>query len=373
MKRLTTEQFIKRAKLVHGNKYDYSLVEYKNTATKVKIICPVHGIFEQRPNDHLNGKGCSKCSKKTSAKKRQKTTEQFIKEAKKIHCDKYDYSLVNYQGNKIKVKIICPVHGIFEQRPNDHLNGKGCKFCAGNTIKTAKQFIEEAKKIHGNKYNYNVTKYVNNKIKVKIICPIHGIFEQSPNDHLGGKGCKFCAGNTIKTTEQFIKEAKKIHGDNYNYSLVEYVNAKTKIKIICNSCKKIFEQTPDKHYKQCCPYCSSSKGEKQIRNYLKEKKIIFEEQKKFNDLRDKSLLSYDFYIPLKNLLIEYNGIQHYKSNDYFGGYGKFLIQKHHDWLKRKYAIKNNINLLIIPYWEYNNINKILLAADCSDNLKEKRW
>ena len=83
MKRLTTEQFIKRAKLVHGNKYDYALVEYKNTATKVKIICPVHGIFEQRPNDHLNGKGCSKCSKKTSAKKRQKTTKQFIKEAKK--------------------------------------------------------------------------------------------------------------------------------------------------------------------------------------------------------------------------------------------------------------------------------------------------
>ena len=305
MKRLTTEQFIKRAKLVHGNKYDYTLVEYKNTDTKVKIICPVHGIFEQRPNDHLKGKGCSKCSKKSSAKKRQKTTEQFIEEAKKIHGDNYDYSLVNYQGNKIKVKIICP---------------------------------------------------------------IHGIFEQSPNDHLGGKGCKFCAGNIIKTTKQFIEEAKKIHGDNYDYSLVEYVNAKTKIKIICNNCKKIFEQTPDKHYKQCCPYCSSSKGEKQIRNYLKEKKIIFEEQKKFNDLRDKSLLSYDFYIPLKNLLIEYNGIQHYKSNDYFGGYGKFLIQKHHDWLKRKYAIKNNINLLIIPYWEYDNIDKILLAYRLVDEI-----
>ena len=204
MKRLTTEQFIEKAKLVHGDRYNYTLVEYKNTATKVKIICSVHGIFEQRPNDHLNGKGCPECSKEASAKKRQKATEQFIEKAKKIHCDKYDYSLVNYQGNKIKVKIICPVHGIFEQKPNDHLNGKGCKFCAGNTIKATEQFIKEAKRIHGDKYNYNIAKYVNDRTKLKIICPVHGEFEQSPNNHLSGKGCRFCAGNTIKTTEQFI-------------------------------------------------------------------------------------------------------------------------------------------------------------------------
>lgn len=124
MIRKTTEQFVSEAKLIHNNKYDYSLVEYKNNSTKVKIICPIHGVFEQRPSDHLNNHGCKKCGIEKVALSNTKTTEQFISEAKLVHKNKYDYSLVKYINDSTNVKIICSVHGVFEQTPNNHLVGK---------------------------------------------------------------------------------------------------------------------------------------------------------------------------------------------------------------------------------------------------------
>jgi len=132
-KRKTTEEFIEMAKSIHGDRYDYSLVEYKNNKTKVKIICPVHGVFEQKPIHHLRGHGCHECGDK------RLTTKQFIEKVKSIHKDKYDYSLVEYKNNKTKVKIICPVHGPFEQRPNDHLRGRGCFKCGGRYEKPYKK------------------------------------------------------------------------------------------------------------------------------------------------------------------------------------------------------------------------------------------
>jgi len=136
MKRLTTEQFIEKAKAIHSDKYDYSLVEYKNNRTKVKIICHEHGIFEQRSDSHLRGQGCSKCK---GGGKKKLTTEEFIKKAKNIHGDKYDYSLVEYKNNKTKVKIICPIHDVFEQRPGSHLKGCDCPKCKGKYEKSYKK------------------------------------------------------------------------------------------------------------------------------------------------------------------------------------------------------------------------------------------
>jgi very-short-patch-repair endonuclease len=131
-KRLTGEEFIKRAKEVHGNKYDYSLVYYVNMTTKVKIIHKEYGIFEQRPQDHLRF-GCSKCGYDHVRNTLSKTTEEFIKEAKEVHGDKYDYSLVEYTNNYTKVKIICPTHGVFEQSTSSHLNGCCCPSCSHST------------------------------------------------------------------------------------------------------------------------------------------------------------------------------------------------------------------------------------------------
>jgi len=113
MKKLTTKEFINRAEKIHRNKYDYSLVEYVNTKTKIKIICKKHGIFEQTPNNHLCGKNCPKCHDYNKL-----TTKEFINKAEKDHGNKYDYSLVEYVNTKTKIKIICKKHGIFEQKPN---------------------------------------------------------------------------------------------------------------------------------------------------------------------------------------------------------------------------------------------------------------
>ena len=355
MNRITKEEWIERFKNVHGDKYDYSLVEYKNSKTKIKIICNKCGnIFEQLSQPHLRGQGCPFC--KGTIKK---TTEQFIKQAKSIHNNKYDYSLVDYKNNYTKVKIKCNrCQNVFEQTPTNHLKGKECPFC--KSTKTTEQFIKDAVKVHGNKYDYSLVDYKKSKIKVKIKCNrCQNIFEQKPNSHLNGNGCPYCSGKN-RNTASFIEQAKLIHGNKYDYSLVNYIGGKTKIKIICNKCGNIFEQTPSMHLQgDGCHFCKMPKGETKIKEILNKNNILFKEQKKYSDLKDINPLSYDFYLPIQNILIEYNGIQHYKIINHFGGYKIFLIQKHHDWLKRKYAKKNDIKLLTIPYWEFNNIDKIL--------------
>ena len=288
------------------------------------------------------------------------TKEQFIKKAKLVHGNDYDYNFVEYKNNKTKVKIKCNTcKNIFEQRPNNHLNGQNCPFCFGSKKLTTEQFIEKAKQIHGNKYDYSLVDYINSKTKVKIKCNNCGnIFEQIPDVHTNSRhGCTFCSPTSKLNTEQFVEKARIIHGDDYDYSLVEYKNSNTKIKIKCNNCKKIFEQRPYDHLKGCGCFCVY-KGEIEIENYLKENNISFEKTKKYSNLKDKSLLSYDFYLPSKNLLIEYNGEQHYK-NKFKKTFHEWHRQLHHDWLKRKYAKDNNINLLIIPYWKFGNIKEIL--------------
>ncbi len=130
MPRLTTEDFISRARRVHGNKYDYALVEYSGAFTPVKIICREHGEFEQKPNKQLSGYGCQTCGRLAAGKARRLNTEQFIAKAKRVHGDKYDYSLVRYQTTELPVKIVCRAHGEFEQKPHGHLAGSGCRKCA---------------------------------------------------------------------------------------------------------------------------------------------------------------------------------------------------------------------------------------------------
>ncbi len=167
-KKLTTEEFIQKAKLVHGDKYDYSLVEYINSTTKVKIICPIHGTFYQSPNAHLRGSSCKLCGFEYTTKSRKHTNESFINLANKKHNNKYDYSLVDYKQNKIKICIICPIHGKFYQSPNSHLQSYGCPTC-GNLNSgpklTTEEFIQKAKLVHGNKYDYSLVDYKLNKIK----------------------------------------------------------------------------------------------------------------------------------------------------------------------------------------------------------------
>ena len=293
--------------------------------------------------------------------------KNFEQRAKEIHGNKYDYSQINYINNSTAMKIICPIHGVFEQTPQHHLRGHGCKKNKKSGIKlTKEEFIKRAKEIHGNKYNYSKTEYINSHKKIKIVCPKHGIFEQTPNSHLKGKGCKKCgreifANSIKKSTDIFKQEAKEIHNNKYDYSLItDYKNVDSKVKIICPF-HGIFEQRVSNHLRGIgCPYCIKNYGEEKIKKWLDFNNFSYFRSHKFDDLKDKGQLSYDFYIPSKNLLIEYNGEQHYKFINYFyKTLHDFHKQKHHDWLKRKYAKDHNIKLLTIPYWDYKIINEIL--------------
>jgi hypothetical protein len=187
------EEFIEKAKEIHGDKYDYSKVEYKNCKTKVLIICKIHGEFKQIPISHTsNGSGCLKCGILKTSTSKTKTTNDFIKKAEEIHGDKYDYSKVDYIKRFNKVIIICKIHGEFKQNASEHLSGCGCKKCGKVYSPTTNEFIEKAKEIHGDKYDYSKVEYIKAIIKVIIICKKHGIFEQTPNSHLCGSGCIKC-------------------------------------------------------------------------------------------------------------------------------------------------------------------------------------
>ena len=288
------------------------------------------------------------------------TTEQFINKAIKIHNNKYDYSLVNYINTKTKIKIICPIHGIFEQTPTKHIHNKrGCPICGGSKKLTNRQFINKAIKIHNNKYNYSLVNYINTKTKIKIICPIHGIFKQTPNNHIIKKyGCPSCSNNKSLNTISFINRVKKIHNNKYDYSLVNYINAHTKVKIIC-PIHGVFEQTPNSHYQNIgCSKCHRSKGEEQIESILLKNNINFKTQKKFENCKDKRKLPFDFYLPKYNLCIEYDGEQHFKIfNNFWGGISQLSITQKHDQIKNKFCKENNINLLRIKYNE-NIENKL---------------
>ncbi len=292
MKTKSTEQFIQEAKLLHPE-YDYSLVEYKNAKTKVKIICPVHKEFRIKPNDFLMGHSCKQCGVERRAEKRAKSTEQFIQEAKLIHPE-YDYSLAEYKNVETKVKILCPKHGLFEINPSDLLNNKGCKQCgverrAEKQSKPQKQFIQEAKLLHP-EYDYSLVEYKNTKMKVKILCPKHGLFEIKPNNLLIGQGC---------------------------------------------------------------PKCASSKGESSIRKILLENSIKFKEQYRIKNCRKKLPLPFDFAVLNENnsvvCLIEFQGIQHFTPIKHFGGIRKFSTQQENDKIKRDYCNKNNLPLIEVRY------------------------
>ena len=194
----TTKEFITLCSLKYNNKYDYSLTEYKGVGYKVKIICPIHGEFEKLARDHSNGQGCPKCSKKEKYVKYRLLKEDLINSFNKKHNNKYDYSLIEYVNLQTNIKIICPIHGEFEQRPSVHLRGEGCKKCyltirALNDRLTTKEFIEKSIKIHGDKYDYTQTIYTKNTDYLNIVCEKHGIFSQMAQTHLHGSGCQKCS------------------------------------------------------------------------------------------------------------------------------------------------------------------------------------
>lgn len=285
------------------------------------------------------------------------TNKTFIRRSIDKHGNKFDYSKVKYITQKEPVIIICPIHGDFLMEPRNHLrSNSGCQKCKSNIKKTNEQFIKEANLIHNNFYDYSNIEYNGKFTKLKIICPIHGDFEQEARFHLEGCGCQKCGWGRIgiaqsDTKEIFIEKAKLIHGDKYDYSLVNYKNSIDKVKIICPM-HGIFEQSPRNHLNgSSCKKCSESKGERKIREYLEENIIKYIPQHKFKECRYKNELVFDFYLPEYNICIEYNGAQHYRPVKYWGGEETLEKIKTRDKIKKEYCKNNGIKLIIIRYNE----------------------
>ena len=371
------ERFIIKSKKIHGDKYDYSKVEYVNSHTKVCVICPEHGEFWITPNSHLCGHGCSKCSSNKKI-----TTEEFIERAKQIHGDRYDYSKVEYTNANTKVCIICPEHGEFWMIPSNHLRERGCPKCnsrkhlihnykiktpMGIKKHTIESFIARAKEIHGDKYDYSKVEYKDNKTKVCIICPEHGEFWIRPDSFLCGQGCKKC-GDSVRfenrkiPQEDWIKSANLLHNGKYDYSKVKYINANTKVCIICPEHGE-FWQKPSAHMQgQGCPVCNESALEREVITFLNKEGLEYEYRYHSEWLGN---LELDFYLPKFNVAIECQGLQHFEPINHFGGIDRFVRQIENDRIKLEKCNEKKIQLLY-----FSNLKKENMITSLN-KLKEK--
>lgn len=310
VKSLDKNEFISRATNIHGlNKFDYSKFIYISYRKKGIIICfYCQNEFYSTPQKHLNSKREEACPICFDRKLKEKS-EYFIKKSLELNDLEYDYSKVIYINKKRKVKIIHNKCGTeFEQSPQDHLwSQTGCPICYGTHKKTTNQFIIEAVASHGNEYDYSKVNYDGNLNKVVIIHKSCGKeFQQSPIKHLRNRGCPFCYGTHKKTTEEFIKHAIELHGDEYDYSKVDYTTAHIKITIIHKKCGYEFFQKPYSHLNgRGCPYCTHiiSKPEVCWLDYIgieeKNRQVVI----KINNKR----FRVDGFDPNTNTIFEFNG------------------------------------------------------------------
>lgn len=349
----TQEEIIEWAKTIHNGKYSYKKFEYHGMLSKSIITCPIHGDFEQTVAKHIHSKqGCPKCFKEVIGKWNKKSFENFIERFKKVHGDKYDYSKAIYNGFDVPILISCPIHGEFFQTPYIHAKGHGCPKCSGKSLLSLDDFKDLAHKVHGTKYDYSQVDYKGSKSKVKIICPKHGEFWQTPTKHVHSRqgcprcGSESCSRKRMMTKEEFLIRAKEVHGEKYDYSKVVLNGCEKEVEIICPK-HGTFWQTPYHHTKNGsgCPKCKASKLEQELILLLDKEKINYIHQWKNQEILDN--LSVDFYIPSKKIVIECQGIQHFKPIEHFGGIKKFAQQVKAD--ERKFSLLKEHGIKILYY------------------------
>lgn len=346
-------QFKKEVCDLVGDEYTF-LDPYVSSSIKIRVRHNECGyIYKVRPNDFLNGTRCPKCNKKM-----RKTDEEFKQEVYDLVGDEYTF-IEPYKNALTPLKVKHNKCGsIYKVTPSDFINTHHrCAFCQGLLAKTNTQFKQEIKSLVGNEYDF-IDSYINNHTKLKIKHNVCGkVYKVTPKDFLRGRRCPYCANKKHKDTEKFAEELS-VMGDGEYLLLSKYINANTKVKIQHVKCGNVYEVKPYSFLQgNRCPYCNEPHTEQTVAKVLSSLGIRYEVQKTFDDLKDSRLLSYDFYIPSQNILIEYQGKQHYEPVEYFGGNTKFATQQKHDKMKSDYARNNNYNLITIPYTK-NNFSKI---------------
>jgi len=257
------KNFKKKLIGLYDDKCDYSEAVYTGAKNPITITCKIHNFtYKQRAEGHLKSSGCSRCKNEAVGNRLRKSVFSFIAEAVEVHNDFYTYSNISYHSAHEPVIITCPIHGDFKQVPTNHLKGVGCRKCGIAKSSQAKksstqEFILQAKAVHNNTYTYTNVEYTTARDNVKITCPIHGDFEQTPSSHLVGSGCPRCLGRN-KTTKDFIKESQKVHNNKYYYSNTIYTNAKSKVIITCST-HGDFEQIASDHLSgRGCSSCTKT-------------------------------------------------------------------------------------------------------------------
>ena len=298
MKKLTREQFIKKSRKIHEDKFGYDNFIYKNNKTKGLVTCYIHGDFLQCPNSHLSGVGCPKCKAEKISIIRTYSQDEIIRKFREVHGDRYGYKNFKYIGSEEKSLFNCKKHGDFYQTPSNHLRGQGCPKC----------------------------------------------------------GIERTVDSIRLTQEEVIERFTKIHEYRYDYSMFKFINSRVKGKIKCNVCGCIFEQTSSNHLNGAgCPKCKESKGEKLITKILKNNKIEFISQ--YTIPNNNCRFRYDFYLPDYKLLIEFHGRQHYEPVKAFGGEKEFKNILFRDACKRSLAWDYGIPLIEINYKYLKQLNE----------------
>ena len=354
-----TKEFIDKSIKIHGDKYDYSKVDFIGFTKEISIICTEHGEFIQIARSHLKGYGCENCGiEKRNQTKIKKSNKIFFEKAPKIHNNYYDYSKVEFKGVCEKVIIICPKHGDFLQAPRKHLYGQGCNKCgeertADGQRKTLSVFITQSKEKHGeDHYNYDDVKYINDHTKVNIYCNIHKkIFIQTPTSHLSGSGCNDCS--IEKRSEEKIKLASSKFWDiankdeRFDFSKFIYKKFVEKSVVICKKCKSEFSINPNNYLSgKGCPFC---KKKTEVKLYEKiDNKYVIDRQLKYEwckNIETNCYFPFDFCIEEYKIIIELDGIQHFKNVKHFRMSPE--EQKKRDLYKQKCANDNGYSIIRI--------------------------
>lgn len=372
MRKLTTEEFKEKYREKYGDKYNLDKVVYNGNKELIVITCPIHGDFEARPNDLLMGQGCPACG---GTKKL--TTEEFIKRASYVHNNYFTYDKTVYLNANSKVIVTCPIHGDFEVKANNHLNGVNCYKCTKEKLHhqisllpkinsstkklTNEEFKRKVYEKYGDIYNLDKVKYVNSRTPIVITCVIHGDFQITPQKLLSGRGCCKCSGNYRYSTQEFIELAKTKHGDKYIYDKTHYESTHRPITVICPIHGE-FTTTPSNHLQgKGCPLCHESHMEKEIDFLLRHNGIDFIREQRFIWLGRQSI---DFYIPKYKIAIECQGVQHFQPIDFFGGKDGLIATQKRDEKKKELCENNGVMLLYYSNKKYNkdvvtDINELL--------------
>ena len=383
----TIEQIAIEGHRKHNGKYKYSIQEYFNNRTKIQIHClHCEKEFSQIPSDHLRGIGCPKCADKQNADRRRYTLDDIRKKSIEVHKGKYTIPEQKYKNNRTSIRIICPDHGEFLQRPCSHARGEGCPQCAyqqnGDRCRYTLDVVrKKSNEVHNGKYTIPDQEYVNKDTPIEIICPIHSSFWQRPGDHTTNCiGCPKCAieqnaDRRRHTLDDIRKKSIEVHGEKYTIPDQEYKNSNIPIKIKCPDHGEFLQSSGHHLYGHGCPLCKN-KTEGKLYMFLKSKlpEHSIEQQKKYDWCKNPETgwyLRFDFVV-YENIIIELDGDQHIKQ---VRNWKCPEEQQERDMYKMEQAINNGKHVIRILQrdvwndrndWEEKLIQAITELKDTTD-------